>query len=41
LRYFDGLENSEVAEVLDVSEDTVMRDWRCARAWLFGRLQSN
>ena len=41
LRYFAGLENAEVAEVLGVSEDTVMRDWRCARAWLFGRLQHN
>jgi len=39
LRYFGGLENSEVAEVLGVSEATVMRDWRFARAWLFDRLQ--
>jgi RNA polymerase sigma factor (TIGR02999 family) len=39
LRYFGGLENSEVAHLLGVSKDTVMRDWRIARAWLFDRLQ--
>jgi RNA polymerase sigma-70 factor (ECF subfamily) len=39
LRYFGGLENTEVAELLRISDDTVMRDWRCARAWLFSRLQ--
>jgi len=38
LRYFGGLENAEVAEVLGVSEDTVMRDWKFSRAWLFKRL---
>lgn len=39
LRYFGGLENSEIATVLGVSEPTVTRDWRMARAWLFSRLQ--
>jgi RNA polymerase sigma-70 factor, ECF subfamily len=39
LRYFGGLENSEVAKVLGMSDDTVMRDWKFARAWLFARLQ--
>ena len=38
LRYFGGLENAEIADVLGVSADTVMRDWRVARAWLFERL---
>lgn len=38
LRYFGGLENSEIAEVLGISEPTVVRDWRVARAWLFSRL---
>jgi RNA polymerase sigma factor (TIGR02999 family) len=38
LRYFGGLEVPEVAAVLDVSEATVVRDWRIARAWLFDRL---
>ena len=40
LRYFGGLENPEIAEVLGVSEPTVVRDWRKARAWLYGRLGS-
>ena len=39
LRYFGGLENAEVAEVLGVGESTIVRDWRVARAWLFARLQ--
>lgn len=33
-RFFGGLEFSEVAELLAVSEATVFRDWRAARAWL-------
>jgi RNA polymerase sigma factor (TIGR02999 family) len=39
LRYFGGLENPEIAAVLGISEPTVVRDWRAARAWLFARLQ--
>jgi RNA polymerase sigma factor (TIGR02999 family) len=34
LRFFGGLENDEVAEVLGVSLATVKRDWVFARAWL-------
>ncbi len=34
LRYFGGLSEEEVAEVLQISERTVRRDWRVARAWL-------
>jgi RNA polymerase sigma-70 factor, ECF subfamily len=34
LRFFGGLSVEETAEVLRVSEETVMRDWRLARAWL-------
>ena len=34
LRYFGGLTVKETAEVLNVSADTVMRDWTFARAWL-------
>jgi RNA polymerase sigma factor (TIGR02999 family) len=34
LRYFGGLSVEETAEVLKVSAQTVMRDWRLARAWL-------
>ncbi len=40
LKYFGGMENAEIAAALGVSEPTVIRDWRVARAWLYGRLQS-
>jgi RNA polymerase sigma factor (TIGR02999 family) len=39
LRFFGGLQESEVAEVLGVSEITVKRDWKVARAWLVGQLK--
>jgi RNA polymerase sigma-70 factor, ECF subfamily len=38
LRYFGGLSIEETAELLGVSVDTAKRDWRMARAWLFGEL---
>ncbi len=38
LRYFGGLSVEETAEVLSVSPDTVMRDWKLAKAWLYQRL---
>jgi RNA polymerase sigma factor (TIGR02999 family) len=38
LRFFGGLSVEETAEVLKVSEETVMRDWRIAKAWLHGEL---
>jgi RNA polymerase sigma factor (TIGR02999 family) len=38
LRFFAGLGVEETAEVLKVSSDTVMRDWRLARAWLLAEL---
>ena len=34
LRFFGGLNVEETAEVLQVSPDTVMRDWRLAKLWL-------
>jgi RNA polymerase sigma factor (TIGR02999 family) len=34
MRYFGGLGVEEVSQVLRVSPDTVMRDWRLARSWL-------
>ena len=34
LRFFGGLSVTETAEILKVSEDTVLRDWRLARTWL-------
>lgn len=37
-RFFGGLQMREIASELDVSEATVMRDWRAARAWLGHRL---
>ena len=39
-RYFGGLSEAEIAEVLDVSERTVRRDWVKARAWLHNELQT-
>jgi RNA polymerase sigma factor (TIGR02999 family) len=34
LRFFGGLSVKETAEVVRVSDDTVMRDWQLAKAWL-------
>ena len=34
LRFFGGLSVEETASVLNVSADTVMRDWRLAKVWL-------
>jgi len=39
LRYFGGMENTEIAAALGISEPTVVRAWRAARAWLYSRLQ--
>ncbi len=38
LRYFGGLTEAETAEALHVSEDTVLRDWKFAKAWLHREL---
>ncbi|MCP3958210.1 MAG: sigma-70 family RNA polymerase sigma factor [bacterium] len=38
LRFFGGLSNEEVAEVLGVSRATVVRRWRMAKAWLHHEL---
>jgi len=38
LRFFGGLSVKEVAEVLKISEETVMRDWRLAKVWLLRQL---
>lgn len=38
LRFFGGLNIQETAEVLKISPDTVMRDWKLAKAWLFREL---
>ena len=34
LRFFGGMTAEETAEVLGVSPDTVLRDWKLARTWL-------
>lgn len=39
LRFFGGLSVKEVAAVLGVSPETVMRDWKLARAWLLAELR--
>lgn len=39
LRFFGGLREEDVAEVLQVSAITVKRDWKAARAWLAARLR--
>jgi RNA polymerase sigma factor (TIGR02999 family) len=41
LRFFGGLSVEEAAEVLQVSPQTVMRDWRLARAWLARELRAD
>jgi len=38
LKFFGGLNVEETAEVLHVSSDTVMRDWKLAKIWLFREL---
>jgi RNA polymerase sigma factor (TIGR02999 family) len=38
MRYFTGLSSAEVADALGISERTVEREWRFARAWLYDRL---
>ena len=38
LRFFGGLENREIADLMGVSERTVERGWRFAKAWLLSEL---
>jgi RNA polymerase sigma factor (TIGR02999 family) len=37
-RYFAGMSEQEVAEVLGISRSTVTREWQTARAWLYRRI---
>lgn len=39
LRYFGGLSDAEVGDMLGIEESTVRRDWQKARGWLYGALQ--
>jgi RNA polymerase sigma factor (TIGR02999 family) len=41
LRFFAGLSVEETAEVLKVSPDTVVRDWRMAKVWLHRELRND
>ena len=41
LKFFAGLTLEEIAEQLGVSSETVSREWRRARAWLYSMLQTN
>lgn len=41
LRFFAGLQENEIAEQLGVSEITVKRDWKFARAWLAAYLKNS
>lgn len=41
LRFFGGLTIDETAEHLQISPKTVVREWRRAKAWLFGRLKED
>jgi RNA polymerase sigma-70 factor, ECF subfamily len=38
LKYFAGLSVEEAAQTLKISPETVMRDWRSAKAWLYNHL---
>jgi RNA polymerase sigma factor (TIGR02999 family) len=39
-RFFGGLDIPAIATLLDISEATVLRDWRAARAWLAREMRS-
>ncbi|HKQ72977.1 MAG TPA: sigma-70 family RNA polymerase sigma factor [Blastocatellia bacterium] len=39
LRYFAGFSVEETAQILGVSPDTVMRDWKIAKAWLYQQIK--
>ena len=38
MRYFGGMSNAEIAEALDISERTVLREWQAAKFWLYREL---
>jgi RNA polymerase sigma-70 factor (ECF subfamily) len=41
LRFYGGLSVEDSADVLSVSPQTVMRDWRLAKAWLWRELRTD
>lgn len=40
LRFFGGLSVDETAEVVEVSPQTVLRDWKLAKAWLYQEIKN-
>lgn len=40
-RFFGGLETPEIAKLLNISEATVLRDWRVAKAWLAAEVRAS
>ena len=40
LKFFGGLSNEEAADVLQISPETVKRDWRVAKAWLMRKMEA-
>lgn len=41
MRFFGGFNNAEIADALDISERTVVREWQSARLWLLRELSRN
>jgi len=41
LKFFAGLTNEQAAEILNVNERTVRRQWEFAKAWLFDRIRGD
>lgn len=39
MRFFAGLKNFEIAELLEISEKTVTRDWTHGKGWLYNRIK--
>jgi RNA polymerase sigma factor (TIGR02999 family) len=39
LRYFGGFSVEETAQILEVSPETVIRDWKMAKAWLYQQIK--
>ena len=39
-RFFGGFDIAETAQLLEVSESTILRDWRAAKAWLAHQLRA-
>ena len=40
LRFFVGVGEAEIAEILQLSERSVQRQWSYAKAWLFERIEA-